>query len=152
MTICDIRKGCDCYKSYFYGRLKGEITFVSLTRILPVVVCPEISSPAQSLASVTKFPSIRFLGLGPPPWVGGGPCCCSSSFSFSFAAAISEACSFVLRQQRKAKARHIKTMKMPARKVKMLESKKHHHFRSSRQSSSIWDDPVSLDIVSSSFH
>lgn len=115
-----------------------------LTRILPVVVWPEMSSPAQSLASVTKLPSIRFLGLG---WPGGWPCCCARSFSFSCCFWYSDASR--LRQQRKEKARHISTMKIPARKVKILDSKKHHHFRSLRHSSSVCG-VESSDIVTTS--
>lgn len=84
-----------------------------LTKILPVVVCPDINSPAQSLASVMKVPSNSCF-----------PCrlafCsfCFGSFGDS---------SGSLRQHKKAKARHSKTTRSPAKKVNMLLSRKHHH-------------------------
>lgn len=94
----------------------------TLTNILPVVVCPEISSPAQSLASVMKVPSNSCF-----------PCrlafCsfCFGSFGDS---------SGSLRQHKKAKARHSRTTRRPAKNVKMLDSRKHHHFRSVKHFSS----------------
>lgn len=91
-----------------------------LTKIRPVVVCPEISSPAQSLASVIKVPSNSL------PWRLVFCSFCFGSFGAN---------SGSLRQQRKANARQRSTISSPARKVKMLDSRKHHHFRSFRQSS-----------------
>lgn len=41
-----------------------------------------------------------------------------------------------LRQHKKAKARHSKTTNRPAKNVKMLDSRKHHHFRSVKHFSS----------------
>uniref|UniRef100_A0A182IMJ7 Uncharacterized protein n=1 Tax=Anopheles atroparvus TaxID=41427 RepID=A0A182IMJ7_ANOAO len=89
--------------------------------IRPVVVCPEISSPAQSFASVIKVPSKSCL-----PWRDAFCSFCFGSFGAS---------SGSLRQQRKANARHSSTASRPARKVNMLDSRKHHHFRTRRQSS-----------------
>jgi len=91
-----------------------------LTRIRPVVVCPEISSPAQSFASVINVPSNSLF------WRAVFCSFCFGSFGDS---------SGSLRQQRKANARQSSTISSPARKVKMLDSRKHHHFRSFRQSS-----------------
>lgn len=93
-----------------------------LTRILPVVVCPEMSSPAQSFASVMNVPSNSCL-----PWRAAFCSFCFGSFGEN---------SGSFRQQRKAKALHSKTMVRPAKKVKMLDRRKHHHFRSLRQPSS----------------
>ena len=42
-------------------------SFFTLTKILPVPVCPEISSPAQSFASLMKSPSEAASGFW--PWV-----------------------------------------------------------------------------------
>lgn len=92
---------------------------VTLTKIRPVVVCPEISSPAQSLASVINVPSNSCF-----------PCrlaFCSFCFG-SFGAR-----SGSLRQQIKAKARQSRTTSRPAKNVNILESRKHHHFLSFRQ-------------------
>lgn len=85
-----------------------------------MVVCPEISSPAQSLASVIKVPSNSL------PWRAVFCSFCFGSFGES---------SGSLRQQRKANARQRSTISSPARKVKMLDRRKHHHFRSLRQPS-----------------
>lgn len=93
-----------------------------LTKILPVVVCPDISSPAQSLASVMKVPSNSCF-----------PCrlafCsfCFGSFGDS---------SGSLLQHKKAKARHSRTTRRPATNVAMLDTRKHHHFRSVKHFSS----------------
>lgn len=93
-----------------------------LTKMRPVVVCPDINSPAQSLASVMKVPSNSCF-----------PCrlafCsfCFGSFGDS---------SGSLRQHRKAKARHSKTTNRPAKNVNMLDNRKHHHFRSCKHFSS----------------
>lgn len=92
-----------------------------LTRIRPVVVCPEMSSPAQSLASVIKVPSNSLF------WRAAFCSFCLGSFG---------ATSGSFRQQRKAKALQSRTMSSPARKVKMLERTKHHHFRTLRHSAS----------------
>ena len=95
----------------------------NITRMRPVVVWPEISSPAQSLASVTNVPSnSSFCCLG-----GLGRFCCFKSLWL-----YSGEGSF--RQQMMESARHKRTMSRPARKVKMLESRKHHHLRSLRHS------------------
>lgn len=91
-----------------------------LTKIRPVVVCPEISSPAQSLASVIKVPSNSLF------WRAVFCSFCFGSFGES---------SGSLRQQRIANARQRSTISSPARKVKMLDRRKHHHFRSLRQPS-----------------
>lgn len=104
-----------------------------LTRILPVVVCPEMSSPAQSLASVMNVPSNSCFP-------------CRAAFcSFCFGSFGENSGSF--RQQRKAKALHSKTMVRPAKNVKMLDRRKHHHFRTLRQSSSGGE----TDVISSQF-
>ena len=79
-----------------------------------------MSSPAQSLASVIKVPSNSL------PWRAAFCSFCLGSFGAN---------SGSLRHQRKANARQSKTISSPARKVNMLDSKKHHHFRSRRQSS-----------------
>lgn len=105
---------------YIYNNYKKKIE--NLTRIRPVVVCPEISSPAQSLASVIKVPSNSL------PWRADFCSFCFGSFGES---------SGSLRQQRKANARQRSTISSPARKVKMLDSRKHHHFRSLRQPSTV---------------
>lgn len=97
----------------------GKVEF-QLTKILPVVVWPDISSPAQSLASVIKVPSnsclprLAFCSF------------CLGSFGDS---------SGSLRQHMNAKARQRRTMRSPAKNVKMLDKRKHHHFRSWRHSS-----------------
>lgn len=92
-----------------------------VTRIRPVVVCPEMSSPAQSLASVMKVPSNSCLP-------------CRAAFcSFCFGSLGENSGSF--RQQMKAARRHSTTIVSPARKVTIDESRKHHHFRTLRQSS-----------------
>lgn len=85
-----------------------------------MVVWPDISSPAQSLASVINVPSnsclprLAFCSF------------CLGSFGDS---------SGSLRQQMNAKARHRRTISSPAKNVKMLDNRKHHHFRSIRHSS-----------------
>lgn len=96
---------------------------VNLTKMRPVVVCPEMSSPAQSLASVTNVPSNSSLACR-----GGFGrfCCFRSLWLYSGEGS--------LRQQIMDMARHIRTIKRPARKVKMLDRRKHHHFRSLRHS------------------
>uniref|UniRef100_A0A182VA01 Uncharacterized protein n=1 Tax=Anopheles merus TaxID=30066 RepID=A0A182VA01_ANOME len=94
---------------------------VLLTKIRPVVVCPEISSPAQSFASVINVPSKSCL-----PWREAFCSFCFGSFGAS---------SGSFRQHRKANARHSSTASRPARKVNMLDRRKHHHFRTRRQSS-----------------
>lgn len=91
------------------------------TRIRPVVVCPEMSSPAQSLASVMKVPSNSCL-----PWRAAFCSFCLGSLGEN---------SGSLRQQMKAARRHNTTTASPARKVTIDESRKHHHFRTLRQSS-----------------
>lgn len=90
------------------------------TRMRPVVVWPEISSPAQSLASVMNVPSNSCL-----PRAAFCSFCLGSlgPYSASFA------------QQRNAKARHISTMSRPARNVQMLDSRKHQYFRTTRHGS-----------------
>lgn len=109
-------------------------TTPALTRIRPVVVCPEISSPAQSLASVIKVPSNS---------------CLFCRFAFcSFCLGSLGPSSGSLRQHRKAAALHSSTIRRPARKVKMLDRRKHHHFRTLRQSSiSEVDDSVVVSIA-----
>lgn len=107
----------DIYKELIHKR--------RLTRILPVVDCPDINSPAQSLASVINPISATSLLLPPPPLLSG---------TFVFVAAW-ESLAFI-RQQMKANPRHMRMMNNPTKKVIMLESKKHHHLRSLRHSSS----------------
>lgn len=104
----------------YRGNNRFDVRLKILTRIRPVVVCPEINSPAQSLASVIKVPSNSL------PWRAVFCSFCFGSFGQT---------SGSLRQQRKANARQRSTISSPARKVKMLDSRKHHHFRSLRQSS-----------------
>lgn len=90
-----------------------------LTKIRPVVVWPDISSPAQSLASVMNVPSNSCL-----------PCrlaFCSFCFG-SFGAS-----SGSLRQQMNANARHSSTTSRPAKNVNILDNRKHHHFLPLRQ-------------------
>lgn len=91
----------------------------TLTRILPVVVCPEISSPAQSLASVMNVPSNSCLP------------CLAAFCSFCLGSFGPNSASF--RQQRKAKSLHTSTMSSPATKVQTLDKRKHHHLRTRRQ-------------------
>lgn len=93
----------------------------TLTRIRPVVVCPDISSPAQSLASVIKVPSKSCFP------------CLAAFCSFCFGSLGPYSASF--RQHKNAKARHISTISSPARKVHMLDSRKHQYFRSERHGS-----------------
>lgn len=88
----------------------------------PVVVCPDINSPAQSFASVIKVPSNSCLP------------CRLALFSFCFGSFGDSSGSF--RQHKNAKARHSNTIKRPAKNVNMLDSKKHHHFLPFRHSSS----------------
>ncbi|GLH10080.1 uncharacterized protein GBIM_15068 [Gryllus bimaculatus] len=92
------------------------------TKILPVVVCPEINSPAQSLASVMKVPSNSCLP------------CLALFCSFCFGSFGDSSGSF--RQHRNANALHTRTINKPARNVKILDNTKHHHLRTVRQSSS----------------
>lgn len=91
-----------------------------LTKIRPVVVWPEISSPAQSFASVIKVPS--------------NSCLLRDAFC-SFCLGSLGPRSGSLRQQTNAKARHSSTTSRPARNVKMLDSRKHQYLRTLRQSS-----------------
>lgn len=91
-----------------------------LTRILPVVVWPDISSPAQSLASVIKVPSNSCL-----------PRLAFCSFCFGSFGDNSGS----LRQQMNTNARHSSTISSPAKNVNMLDRRKHHHFRTIRHSS-----------------
>lgn len=101
-------------------REREKTEWKKLTRIRPVVVWPDISSPAQSLASVMNVPS--------------NSCLPRLAFcSFCFGSLGDSSGSF--RQHMKAKARHSSTMKSPARNVNILDSRKHHHFRSIRHSS-----------------
>lgn len=86
----------------------------------PVVVCPDISSPAQSFASVMNVPSNSCL-----------PRAAFCSFCLGSLGAYSAS----LRQHKKANARHISTMRSPARNVHILDNKKHQYFRTLRQSS-----------------
>lgn len=87
----------------------------------PVVVCPDISSPAQSLASVIKVPSKSCFP-------------CLAAFC-SFCLGSLGPYSASLRQHKNAKARHISTISSPARKVHMLDSRKHQYFRTDRHES-----------------
>uniref|UniRef100_A0A1B0A8U5 Uncharacterized protein n=1 Tax=Glossina pallidipes TaxID=7398 RepID=A0A1B0A8U5_GLOPL len=90
-----------------------------LTNIRPVVVWPDMSSPAQSLASVIKVPSNSCLFLA----------------FCSFCLASLGPKSGSLRQHTNANARHSNTMNNPTRNVIMLDSKKHQYFRTLRHSS-----------------
>ncbi|GFU80408.1 hypothetical protein TNCV_3521801 [Trichonephila clavipes] len=101
-----------------------------LTNILPVVDCPEMSSPAQSFASVINpisFPP----AIAPPP---GTPPLPGSVALTTFAPAPAPLFS-LFRQQRKANARQIRMMKSPAMNVNTLDRRKHHHLRSFMHSS-----------------
>lgn len=91
-----------------------------------MVVCPEISSPAQSLASVMNPISATSLLLLPPILLSG-----------TFVLVTAWVSPVFFRQQMKASARHMSMMNRPTKKVIMLESKKHHHLRSLRHSSSL---------------
>lgn len=102
--------------------LKTNIIEVLLTRIRPVVVCPDINSPAQSFASVIKVPSKSCL-----------PCRAAAFCSFCLGSLGANSGS--LRQHRKAKTRHSSTTRRPATNVTILESTKHHHLRTRRHSS-----------------
>lgn len=87
------------------------------------MVCPDISSPAQSLASVMNVPSNSCL-----------PCRFCSFLGSAFGqpgAASSAGC---LRVNRNAKNRHSSTISSPARNVNTLDNRKHHHLRSCRHS------------------
>ena len=53
-----------CFISYLFLKFVS-IFETQLTKILPVPVCPEISSPAQSLASLMKSPSDEASGFWP---------------------------------------------------------------------------------------
>lgn len=101
-----------------------------LTKILPVVVWPDISSPAQSFASVMNVPSNSCF----PLWAFCS--FCLGSFGAS---------SGSFRQHRKANALHSKTMSRPARKVNILDRRKHHHLRTFKQSSAIGGSSVGGD-------
>ncbi|CAF4813536.1 unnamed protein product [Pieris macdunnoughi] len=92
------------------------------TSIRPVVVWPEISSPAQSLASVIKVPSNSCF-----PWR-------AAFCSFSFGSLGDSSGS--RRQHTKAHNRHSSTTSRPAMNVTIEDRRKHHHFRTLRQSSS----------------
>ena len=100
--------------------LKNWFKVFKLTKIRPVVVWPDISSPAQSLASVIKVPSNSCL-----PRLAFCSFCLGSLGESSGS----------LRQQMNAKARQRRTIRSPAKNVKMLDNRKHHHFRTWRQSS-----------------
>lgn len=101
------------HQRIFISRLK-------LTKILPVVVWPDISSPAQSFASVINVPSNSCL-----------PRLAFCSFCFgSFGDS-----SGSLRQHMNAKALQSKTIRSPITNVAILETRKHHHFLSWRHSS-----------------
>lgn len=97
-----------------------ELTTQPPTSIRPVVVCPEISSPAQSLASVINVPSNSCL-----PCLAAFCSFCLGSFGPRSAS---------LRQHRNANARHINTISNPARNVQMLDKRKHQYLRTARQS------------------
>ena len=127
----------DC--SSFNNQIQYHHQVSVLTRILPVVVCPEISSPAQSLASVTKLPSTRFMDLALP---GGRPPWFCWAASFSFCCWTSNSVASLCLQNKNSPRRHIKTIAIPATKVKMLDRRKHQYMRFSRQ--------LSLTIASSS--
>ena len=100
-------------RSRFFTKTRG------LTKILPVVVWPEISSPAQSFASVTHPISVSgpfnpgFWGL-PGFW---------TVLAF-------------LWQQSHAKIRHDKTRSNPTKNVIKLEQRKAYQCLSSRHTSS----------------
>lgn len=94
----------------------------TLTSIRPVVVWPEISSPAQSLASVMKVPSNSCFP-------------CRAAFCSFCLGSLGES-SGSLRQQTNAQARHNNTTRKPARNVKIEDRRKHHHFLTLRHSGS----------------
>lgn len=102
----------------------------------PVVVCPEMSSPAQSLASVMNVPSNSCFP------------CLAAFCSFCLGSLGPYSASF--RQQRKAKALHIRTIRRPARKVHMLDRRKHQYFLSERQSSGLMEVAFEGPVAASS--
>lgn len=121
--LCTVK--CDYFVALASGDFMSQISYTErrnekLTRIRPVVVWPDISSPAQSLASVMKVPSNSCL-----PRLAFCSFCLGSLGESSGS----------LRQHMKAKARHSSTIKSPARNVNILDIRKHHHFRSWRHSS-----------------
>lgn len=111
-----------------------------LTNILPVVDCPEMSSPAQSFASVIN--PISF----PPATTAAPPAAFGSAALTTFAPAPAPLFS-LFRQQRKANARQIRMMKSPAMNVNTLDRRKHHHLRSFMHSS--WGLRIRVELTSS---
>lgn len=135
-----------------------------------MVVCPDMSSPAQSFASVLyiihknkSILSYIFISSTPlivtyiklasnscccclpgfwPGWTGPicWTICCSPGFNIFGSPWIGGpgpgATYSFFRQHMKDSALHIRTRASPAKKVKMLESRKHHHFLSFKHSSS----------------
>lgn len=87
-----------------------------------MVVWPEMSSPAQSLASVMKVPSNSCFP-------------CRAAFCSFCLGSLGES-SGSLRQQTNAHARHNNTTRKPARNVKIEDRRKHHHFLTLRHSGS----------------
>lgn len=83
-----------------------------------MVVCPDMSSPAQSFASVMKVPSNSCF-----PWRAAFCSFCLGSLGAS---------SGSLWQQTNVHARHTSTTVSPARNVMMDDRRKHHHFRTLR--------------------
>ncbi len=104
-----------------------------LTKMRPVVVCPEMSSPAQSLASVTH--PISASGPAPPPWPGGLeglPCLTTAAFRW---------------QQSHANMRHDNTSSKPTKKVMRLEHRKAYQCRLLKHSScGVKTTPLVLDV------
>ena len=99
----------------------------TLTRILPVPVWPEMSSPAQSLAPAMKSP------VWPPSNLF------SSSACFFCSAGVKSA---TFLQHTAAQALMRRTEKTPTMKERMEERRKHHHLRSARHSGSEWLESV----------
>ena len=127
-----------------------------LTRILPVPVWPEISSPAQSLAEDMKSEPCTVLVsvTGALPHLTFTSCpasCWRSRFSSSSCRLTSDwERSSSLLQSKAAPARMKRTEKTPTMNERTEERRKHHHFLSARQAETSWlsSDVTVLTIIS----
>lgn len=147
--ICNLLLGTEVSKEhlvsylgaveYWYSNAstKNNDNNALLTSMRPVVVCPEMSPPAQSFASV-----ISPISVAPSPgalrWLA--PCppaasCAAWAAALAWAAFPAALALRLREQQRKANARQIRIMKRPARNVKIDDSRKQYHFRVFRHSS-----------------